>query len=276
MNDKKNILDYYKPENFYTNNTAYAKYKDKFDHGLRAFQESEEIKDKIKIYYNQEQLTSMLIVADAQNLFMAILKICNEGLADVAGILLRSIFEDNIQLRYIKKHKLGDKFNNYFWISLKKYYDHAEKYIPKSELRNNKEYLDRKEFINKQFEKYKENYTKKIRKWNNIKSWFKPQKVVLNKWSKKSLFKMATNLGEKETYNTIMPYHSKFVHCDPHGLANFLQGNENSRIIDNSASLREIDLVLYVSTEIFCKIAIEMAASFEIEIPEFFKKYIKK
>lgn len=267
---------YYMVENFYdTNNVAYAEHKREFDYALQGFVESEKLKEQIKKYYNNEQYSSMLIFAAAQNLYISILKLCNEGLADVAGILLRSLFEDYIQVKYINKNKLGSLFINYLWISMKHEIDNAEKRIPESEIMNSQTYQANRALIYDKYDKYKCDYTKYFRKWYKISSWFKPRKRLQFNWSGKSLFKMAKDVGERASYNTIVPFHSKHVHCDPHGLVGFLKGDEDSITIENSASKEGIDLILKVSTEIFSKIGVEMAMSFSMSMPDYFNKFIK-
>jgi len=265
--------NYYKPENFYTNNTAYNKYKEKFDNALLAFKHSEEIKDKIKKFYTDEDIACILILAKSQNLYISILKLSNEGLAETAGILLRSLYENFVQINYITKYKLGAKFRNYMWISLKEDYDRLEKEIPKELIEDNKDYDERKKLVFKQFEKYKDSYSKRTRKLLKPKTWLKPRKTLFRNWSGISLFRMAKNIGEKSSYNTIMPYHSKFVHCDSKGLMNYAKGDIDNWIFENSASFKNIDLVLIASIEIYNRIVVKTLESLKIDIPEALNKY---
>ncbi len=266
---------YYKPENFYdTKNIAYSEFKLEFDRALQIFIESDKLKEKIKKYFNNEQYASMLIFAASQNLFISILKLCNEGIADVAGILLRSLFEDYVQIKYIKKKKLGSLFINFLWISLKRELDRSEMHISNTQFVEGSAYQANKALINEQYIKYKDDYTKKNRKWNKVRTWFNPKEIIQYNWSGKNLLKMAKNVGERASYNTIMPFHSKFVHCDPYGLMGFLKGGGNSTIIENSASTEGIELTLNVSIEIYSRIAIEMASSFDMPIPDLFRQFI--
>lgn len=70
-----------------------------------------------------------------------------------------------------------------------------------------------------------------------------------------------------------MPYHSKFVHCDSTGLMNYAKGEIDNWIFENSATLKDIDLVLIASIEIFNRIVVNTLSSLKVNMPDFYKKY---
>lgn len=259
------ILDYYKPENFFKQNTAYYKFKDSFDSLLNLFNESEELKDTITgmTIQNEEQTACSLIFAQSQETIISILLLCNEGNRSDAGILLRSLYEYYIQCKYIILNKQGIPFLNYIWVGFKKFQDMSDENIVQMNIRGSKEFERITQYINSQYENIKQEY---LTKSGNIR----------NRWSKLSLRDMAKTIGEEKSYKQIMNTYSPYVHCDVVGMIDMMIPGEKNTGFDNSPKIEGIDSILKISYAFFGRIVTELALSYKIQIPKLLSQFIEK
>lgn len=255
-----------KPDLFRKEKSAYAKYKSFFDEVESLFRESENLTDEVKgidsIELTKERIVFSLIFTRCQKLVVSILKLCSEGHGEDAGILVRTLFENSVQIRYINNHRLCDRFLAYFWVSVKTFYDHLEEHALSQKVVKDKEYQKWKYRVD-------ENY-------KSVESKFRSKKgKIASRWIDKSLKEMAADLGEKGAYELVMGYHSSFTHCDPHGLAPFIKEGEETISFANIASFKDIELVLIQSKVLFAQIVSTWAISFNLALPELIEKYSK-
>jgi hypothetical protein len=261
-------LDYYKPDNFFIKNIAYDKHKTKFDHVLALFNESEDLKEeisekKIKISTDEQNACS-LIFERSQQLIISILRLSNEGNVEDSGILLRSLFENYVQMKYIIFKKLGREFMLYIGVAMKNYVDMLED-----------NFLDKDFIKSKEFGIYKE---KIYANYNYVKNNFLTKKgKISDRWHKSNLRKLSADINEEKNYDFISKTYSAYVHCDIGGMENFMKIDNNVTVFDNSPSTEGIDIILNGASEFFGKIVVEWAALLCVsEFPDIFKKFIKK
>lgn len=259
---KKNnisIVDYFNPENFFKNNLAYSTHRNWFDFNLELFNKSEELKNivKGKEITTWEQDATSLIFLKSQHLVISILRVCNEGIPEVGKILLRSLYENYISIKYIMKHKLGHKFMYYSIIATKNIFDIYEKHYPDSILLTSNEYLELKPKLEEAHGQIKDNYPDK------------------NRWSDVDRRKIAEDLNELSSYDYIFKLGSAYVHCDSSAMQHYKDEKPGVSNFDNSPTEKGIDEVLHLTAESFRGIVNEWVSSFEIEPTDIFKKSIK-
>jgi len=255
--------EYYTPQHFYIKNAAYIRYQREFDDLLELFNESEKVKYKIsglKIF-TAEQKACSLIFLKSQHLVISILKLCNEGIAENAGILLRSLYENYIQAKFILNFDLGEQFLNYRIAARKKYMDLYEKQFPASNLIT-PEYKSFKKNLDDRFEKIKQDYL-----YNDGE--------IRERWNSLGIKGMAKKLNETLSYDYIMSVYSAYVHCDVTGMLHYIVESEDHITFDNSPTPDKVDEILKLTNEFSGRIVTEWIATFPIEMPSFFKKFLK-
>ena len=257
-------LDYYSPANFFRNNEAYSKFSPLFDLNLTLFNESEKLKDKIsglKII-TWEQDAASLIFLNCQNLVISILSVCNEGVKETGLILLRSLFEKFIHIKYIIKYELGRQFLLYSIIAKKRFYDLYEENFPDNESLFSSEYREFRDKLNGFHVKIQNMYS------NN-------KGRIRYRWCAKTTRRMAIDLGERLSYDYIFQIYSGYVHCDPSSMEGYISEKPGNTIFDNSPKTDGIDEILHLTEESFGRIVAEWAGTFHVEVPETFSKYIR-
>ena len=147
MTDRKS--EHCSPAKFFSINIAYHEHKEKFDSTLELLNESEILKGIVtgtKYSLDEKEANTQvacgLIFVRCQQLVISILRVCNEGNVEDAGILLRALFEHYIQMKHIKKENNGTLFLNFRWVSEKRYFDTYERNFPDDDL------ISRDEFKN--------------------------------------------------------------------------------------------------------------------------------
>jgi len=257
------VNEYYTPQKFFINNEVYIKFSRDFNNMLELFSESEKVKDKISglKMFTAEQKACSLIFLKSQHIVISILKLCNEGIAENAGILLRSMYENYIQVKFILEFKLGDQFLNYRIAAIKKYMDSYMKKFPDSNLIT-AEYLTFKKKLDDSFEKIKHDYLNK-------------NGEIRERWNSLGIKGMAKKLNEAISYDYIMSIYSAFVHCDVLGMQHYIIEREDNITFDNSPTQDKVDEILKLAYEFFGRIATEWMATFKIEIPTSFTKFLR-
>jgi hypothetical protein len=262
--------EFYLPSKFFTSNQAYHTYKNKFDSVLLLFNESENLKDLIsgsKISLDEieadMQVSCGLIFVRSQQLIISILRLCNEGNAEDAEILVRVLFEHYIQMKYIKLKRNGALFLNYRWVAEKRYYDTLEKYIPNDRIFSNNEFKEFRNSLNTKYDQFKQDY---------INEKGKPRLH----WYKGNLASIAKEVNENISYDMIMQISSRYIHCDISGMRRFISGDGEQTVFEASPTTKDLGRILDSTSDIYGRIAIEFAATYKIEIPEAFRKYLKK
>jgi len=259
------VLDYYKPEKFFKNNKPYSTHKALFDKMLDMYNRSEDLKDQItgKMIENDEQTACTGIFFKSQQTIISILILCNEGNRNDAGMLLRSLYENYIQNRYIIKHKKGLEFLNYLSPARKIYFnlDYTKELLQKS--LNDEQYEKIENEINRRFEEVKSDYLTKNGK-------------IRDKWSNVSLKDMAIDLDECRRHDFIMKTFSADVHCDIFGIKEMIISERTSTIFDNSPKVEGLDTILNLSHDFFGRIATELALLCKVGIPDIFRQFIKR
>ncbi|OGC91693.1 MAG: hypothetical protein A2W25_06825 [candidate division Zixibacteria bacterium RBG_16_53_22] len=262
--------EYHKSSNFFISNVAYHEHKAKFDYALELFNESEALKEivsGVKISFEETEANTQvacgLIFVRCQQLTISILRLCNEGNVEDAGILVRALFEHYLQLKHIKKENNGTLFLNFRWISEKRYFDTYERNFPNSDLIISEEFRNFKVRYNTFFERIKKDYLDKNGK---------PRRH----WYKGDLASIARDVNENITYDFIMQINSPFVHCDVSGMERFISGDDKGTIFECSPTTKSLDMILDFTSGFFGRIVTEWATAFKADIPDTFKKYLIK
>jgi len=268
-------LEYYKPENFFIKNQAYQNYKDKFDHILMLFNRSEDLKkelSKVKLTSN-EHFACSLIFLRSQEFIISILKLCNEGNAEDARIITRSLFEHYVHFKFIKKKNLGGKFIRFYWVRIKSFLEDYEHESPNSSLSGTREYMDFKANVFYHYSKVKNDYKRGG-------SWFR--KIVLKikrqyfrqNWSPKKLSKMAKIVKDKKIRKFVMTNYSSYVHCDIFGMSKFIKEYGENIIFDNSPKPENMDDILGLTSAFFGGIVAHLTELFGLKVVEDFEPYL--
>jgi hypothetical protein len=265
----ESIRESYTPIKFFTSNVAYHEFKEKFDSTLQLFYDSENLKEvvsgrKISLDDNEAntQVACALIFVRCQQLLISILRLCNEGNMEDAGILLRSLFEHYLQLKHLKRENNGTLFLNFRWVSEKRYFDTYERNYPDSDLIKSEEFKNYQVRYNALFEQVKNDYLDKKGK---------PRRH----WYKGDLAAIAKDLNESITYDFIMQINSPFIHCDVSGMKRFISGDDKETIFDCSPTTKSLDMILDFTSGLFGRIVTEWATAFKADIPDAFKKYLR-
>jgi hypothetical protein len=263
-------IDYYTSPNFFINNVAYQKQKDRFDYNLYLFNESENLKKKLsglKISTDKQmadvQVACGLIFVRCQQLLISILRLCNEGNVEDAGILLRTLFENYIQMKFIIKNDSGSLFLGYNLIKRKRFIDLVEENDPKAEILKSDDYREFKVKLDKQFNEIKHDYMDR-------------KGEIRQRWCKENLRDIAKDVGSEKIYLFITQTNSPYVHCDSSGMLRFMNGDENETVFDGSPTTEFLDMILDGTSEFFGKVATELAGIFKVDIPESLEKFLKK
>lgn len=255
--------EYYSPHKFFINNAAYIKHQREFDYLLVLFNESEIVKQRISglKMFSAEQKACSLIFLKSQHMAISILRLCNEGIAENAAILLRSLYENYIQMKFIIKSDLGRQFLNYRIAALKRYFDLYEKNFPASNLIT-PEYLSFKKKLDDKFETIKGDYVRDDGR-------------IRERWSNIGIKGMAKAVDETLSYDYMMSIYSAFVHCDVTGMMHYVVESEDRITFDNSPTPNKVDEVLKLAGEYFGRIATEWMGIFNTEVPAAFLRFLK-
>lgn len=247
---------YQTPQQFFIQNEAYMEHKEKFDCSLAILKASEDLKGVLsgKRIDNAEQDAISRIFLKSQVLFSAIVKSCNEGTIEISKILLRSLFENYVNSRFILQHEFGEKFLDYRVAAAKKYCDSYEVKFPHDPHLSTEEYKVFKKKLDEDFRKVKHLYADKNGR-------------ILKSWSRYHLRAMSDKMGETLTYDYIMSIYSAYVHCDPGGMRQYHRIENKQDIFDNNPSTKDIDELLTLGVIFFRNIVGDWAKSFNIKVP---------
>jgi len=274
MNDTPS--DHYTPEKFFFLNSAYKTFKKQFDSCLSLFRESENLKDEItKIgERSEDQIACSLIFLRSQQLIISILRLANEGNAEDARILTRSLFEHYIHLKYIIKKSQGRLFLRFYWIASKRFFDNYQKDSPKENLLRQEELRAAKNAIDDKYNRVKNDFIRKQGK--GIKRFFRHfrKDVIRINWSPKKLSAMSKALGEKRIHDFVMKNYSSYVHCDVFNMFRFFKEIDGKFEFENSPRPENMGDILALSAAFFGGIAAHLALISEVHVPHPFSKYL--
>jgi hypothetical protein len=256
--------EYYLPSKFYISNVAYHKHKGHFDSCLGLFRYSEDLKDelsKYKIFTNEQRACSLIFVR-CQSLLISILKLCNEGNLEDAGILLRSLFEHYVDMKYIIKTECGKRFYNFAIIYR---YDFYIKYLtrcpnnPEIKTAEFKEFMDR---LTKKFELIKDEYIDKNGK-------------IPQNWAKHDLRCKAEKVGEDLAYEYIIKKYSTVTHCNIVGMKRLFREDESGFEFYSGPTIEGLDEILVLGENIYGNTLTELFGVLGAPLPERLKKFVE-
>ena len=149
------------------------------------------------------------------NSFSAVLLLCGNGFGPDAMKIVRGMFESTLTIMYLKKHpKELQDFMDYHWISAMKRQRDTGKYAP--------ELL--KQITPEAIEAIENGYARVADRFRN-----KNGKVRL-RWSRKSLFEIAADVGMDQHYFTVYGFGSALQHGDMSGIG--MQLDQEPGILD--------------------------------------------
>ncbi len=221
---------------------------------------------------SHQHIAFSVILVRCQKLMYSVLILCSVGHGEDAAVLVRILYENWIQMRFIRKNDLAKKFIDYSLIAQKNYLDILEQSFP--------------DMPNSKTQEYRDNKSKLDENYKNVVDQFLDNKGKVKKQWSISLKDMAINLAKDEKietdkredkkkpskeellYERIMRHLSTFIHCDSRGLNNFVFDNANTIIFDSRPSEKEVDHVLIRSKAFFSKINAEWAITYNFSLPE--------
>ncbi len=161
--------------------------------------------------------------------FQGIFTLCNIGLGEDAGILLRSLFEMTVNLMYISKDPLerARLFVEYDFVQRQQLHEKfsRKKADPSYARILAAATLDTVEELENNYKRVKKNYPNK------------------RSWSGKSLADMAKDVSFEWQYDYIYWVLSHLVHPNPKAIDKYMRMEEGSIVIANASSKEDIERV---------------------------------
>lgn len=211
-----------------------------FHHALNLGLEVMGDKESGLAWNDGNRFSKTLIIFLAKNLhrLQSVLILCKHGFAKDATPLLRSMFEELVDLRYMQadKKRIEDYFNYDTYIRLK---------LGKTLLAHGGNNVDRQrvEARNRELEK----------EWNKVKDKFTDRNgKIHNRWTCKSVAVVSAEVGLGEAYHIYFRYLSNYLHSSPISANDYVLGREgNNVVIGIGASPQLVREVLSTASTLF-------------------------
>ncbi len=191
----------------------------------------------------------------ASYLFEASNKLCLEGFATEAMIILRSLLNLYINIKWLTS---GDSENRF-----ERFCD-FETVSKKLAIDNVIEFGDiDEEFKDDDFTVHDDDFKKVKEKYNlkNLRDFYN--------WSGKSIYQMAADVDLEKEYKNIYGKLSSTEHTGPDSVRDYLDDSENGRtIIKKGPRDEKIDLVILTALGYYFKVKVILHNTFEIDWPD--------
>jgi hypothetical protein len=255
---------HYNADKFFNSNAAYHKHKMHFDSCLELFRFSEDSKEELSRHkiFTAEQRACALIFVRSQSLLISMLKLCNEGNLEDSGILLRSLFELYVDMKYIIKTKSGRRFLNFDIIYRYIVFTESMRRDPNNPKMKTFEFCDYMKNLTGEFNKIKDEYISKKGKLSFY-------------WSKHDLSRKSNLVGEDISYEYLIRKYSAVAHCNAFGMRRLFKEDENGFEFYSGPTLEGLDEILFHCENLYGRILTELFGVLEAPVPENLKKYIK-
>jgi hypothetical protein len=262
MNDKIKVT----PTDLFGKLKYYKKYKELFDNNIELINIKEEFKlilSQLKTpigKYSELQEATARIILRSDKLFTSFMILCNEGYFEDAAILLRSLYENMISLKYIIKHSCPEKFLNWLPIAVHNRLTGEKDIIGKSDA----EVLVK---IEKALKENESRYNESVSYYRNTYK-FKEGKVP-QKWTgKDSMRALAVEAGVEVFFDYLYSYLCEFVHADIHGGRKLIKWKDDKNIEMSDLPIppeNDFRFILIISTILFAELLKEFAKIFDID-----------
>lgn len=168
---------------------------------------------------DNNHFSKILLVFLAKNLhrLQSILILCKRGFAKDVIPLLRSMFEELVDLKYMQadKKRIEDYFNYDTYIRLK---------LGRTLLAHGGKGVDKEKIGVRNAELEKE--------WDKVKNKFTDKKGNVHKrWTCKSVADVSTEVGLGEAYHYIFGYLSNYIHSNPISANDYVLGREGDNVV---------------------------------------------
>lgn len=171
------------------------------------------------IWDDNDDFSKIIIVSLAKNLqrLQSILILCKRGLAKDAIPLLRIMFEELIDLKYMNadKNRINDYLDYDIYIRIR---------LGKILADNNYKGINKEKIVEKIKELEKE--------WDKIKNRFtKKDGHIYKRWTRENVREISKIFKLEESYSIIFGYLSNYIHSNPLSAGDYILGRDEKGII---------------------------------------------
>jgi hypothetical protein len=231
--------------------TLYKKYEDLFDFAIDAVEKSLEIVIGQNLDTLEKAVTLFHYIR-ASYLLEAINKLCVEGLATEAMVILRSLLNLYINIKWLTSGDSKKRFE--------KFAD-FEVVFKKSVIDKILEFGDIQDEIKDDDPAIHDDAFKKVKEKYNLK-----KGRDFYKWSGKSIFQMAKDVNLEKEYQIIYGRLSSTEHTGPESVREYLDDSDIGKIIVRKGPRDEnIDMVLLTSLDYYFNVKVIMHKIFYLD-----------
>ena len=234
--------------------TLYKKYQDLFDFSKDTVEKGLDIVAGQNAENTDKQVILFHFVR-ASYLLEAINKLCLEGFATEAMVILRSLLNLYINIKWLTSgdsKQRFERFCDFEAVSKKLAIDNAIKFGQIDE-----------EFKDDDFTVHDDDF-KRVKEKYNLKS----LRDFYN-WSGKSIYQMAKDADLENEYKIIYGRLSSIEHTGPYSVREYLDDSENGKtIIRKGARDKNVDLVILTALGYYFKVKVILHNAFDIDWPD--------